>query len=158
MIYHLKFSLTGGASCSEDGSPAAFAPGFCSSGFCSSAAIVVPFSRIVYFSLPLFARKCQIFLVLGQAVQQCLDRPADNIVHQPEVRGEDEDSHKNNDRGRLHLGARGGDHLAHLAAYVLKELAETCWLRLELLQSGAGLFGYRYCLGHSAASIFVVLL
>ena len=34
----------------------------------------------------------------------------------------------------------------------LRNSAKTSWLRLQLLNAGAGLFGYCYCLGHSAAS------
>src|SRR5580704_16564311 len=118
--------------------------------------MAVPFSRIVYFSL-LALLKVYCLVVLGQAMQQGFNCTADNGVHQPEVRGEDEDGNEDHDRRRLNLGARRGDHLAHLAAHVLEELDETSWLRLQLLQSGAGLFGYCYCLGHNAASILVLL-
>src|SRR5260370_40134197 len=118
--------------------------------------MAVPFSRIVCFFL-LALLKIYCLVVLGQTVQQSFDCPADDIVHQPEVRGEDEDGDEDHDRRRLNFGARRGDHLAHLAAHVLEELDEASWLRLQLLQSGAGLFGYCYCLGHSAASIFVLL-
>src|SRR5580698_979511 len=102
MMYHLKFSLTGGARCSV-GSPAAFASGFCSSGFCSVAAMVVPFARIrllLSTGLAGNAKFCCL-VVLGQTMEQSFDCPPDNIVHQPEVRGEDEDCDENDDRGRL---------------------------------------------------------
>src|SRR5258705_4946983 len=118
--------------------------------------MAVPFSRIVCFSLPALLEICCL-VVRGQTVQQSFNRPADDVVHQPEVRGEDEDGAEDHDRRRLNFGARRGDHFAHLAAHVLEELDEARWLRLQLLQSGAGLFGYCYCLGHSTASIFVLL-
>src|SRR5580704_16705739 len=118
--------------------------------------MAVPFSRIVYFSL-LALLKVYCLVVLGQAMQQGFNCTADNGVHQPEVRGEDEDGNEHHDRRRLHFGARRGDHLTHLAAHVLEELDESSGLRLQLLQSGAGLFGYCYCLGHSTASIFMLL-
>ena len=72
-------------------------------------------------------------VVLGQTVQQSFDCPADDIVHQPEVRGEDEDGDEDDHRRRLNFGARRGDHLAHFAAHVLEELGEASWLRLQLL-------------------------
>src|ERR1700757_197713 len=151
MMYHLKFSLTGGASCSAEESPWRF----CSSGFCSSAAMAVPFSRIVCFFLPALLEIC--LVVLGHMAQHVLDRPANGVVHHPEIGGEDEDGNEDHHRRRLNFCARRGDHLAHLAAHVLEELDEASWLRLQLLQTGAGLFGYCYRLGHKAASILVLL-
>src|ERR1700678_3698309 len=101
MMYHLKFSLTGGASCSV-GSPVALAvSGFCSSGF-SVAVIVVSFSRFIRFSLLALPGNSQTALVvLGQTVQQGFNGPADDVVHQPEVRREDEDGDEDHDRRPL---------------------------------------------------------
>jgi len=96
--------------------------------------MAVPFSRIVWFSrLILLVFQTYCLVMLGQTVQQSFDRPADDIVHEPEIRGEDEDGDEDDHGRRLNLRARRGDHLAHLAAHVLEELDQASWLRLQLL-------------------------
>src|ERR1700733_10465424 len=152
MMYHLKFSLTGGGSRPVGGAAPAVAPsGFCSSGFCSSAAMVVPFSRVICFSLLLYWKLLNL-LVFSEAMQQGLNSAANDVIHQPEVCSEDKDRHKNDDRGGLNLGPCRPNHLAHLTAHVLQEAADAFRLRLELLHSRSLLIRDCYCLGHSAAS------
>src|ERR1039457_3651241 len=110
MMYHLKFSLTGGASCSVGCSP----PGSCASGVCSSTAMLgVPSSCIVLSAS---------FLVLGQIMNQLCDAVAEYIVSDGKEGGEDEHADQDNRGGGYHLGAGGADHFAHLAAHVLQKL------------------------------------
>src|ERR1700761_7439341 len=107
MMYHLKFSLTGGASCSDGCSS-----GFCPSGKCPSAAIVSVPSLCMRFDCEWTA------LVLREVLDQLGDSVANREVDQVEVSSEDEDGDEDDRGGRLHLGARGRDHLAHLGADV----------------------------------------
>src|SRR5215471_8963502 len=106
MMYHLNFSLTGGASCSvgcsEAASPPAFnASGFCSSRFCCSSAMIVPSLRIVSASR-LSERK----LLISCQAQNILNAAPDDVVHQPEVRGKDEDCHDHHGRRRPNFSTR----------------------------------------------------
>src|ERR1700733_2653110 len=138
MMYHLKFSLTGGASCTVGCPPS----GFTASGFCSSTAIVMPSSCIAYVYW------CCRGLVLGQFMQHSLDRAAEDGVHQPEVRGEDEDRNEDGDGRRLYLFARRADDFTHLAADVLEEGDEASRGSLQVFDTGVrGLFDC-YCLRH----------
>src|ERR1700679_1459835 len=112
MMYHLKFSLTGGASCSAGCSP----PESCASGICSSTAMMsVPSSCIC--------------LALRKIVDQRGHAMADHRVHQEEISGKDEDR-KNDNRGRRDdLSTGGRNPLAHLAAHIVEEgdpLARPC--------------------------------
>src|ERR1035441_7947100 len=105
MMYHLKFSLTGGASCSAGCSP----PGSCASGICSSTAMVsVPFFCIVLSTS---------FLVLGQEFNQPGDALSEDVVGYSKVRGEDEYGYQDDRGGGYNLGPGWADDFAHLAAH-----------------------------------------
>src|SRR4051812_39976190 len=114
MMYHLKFSFTGGASCSDGCSPL----GCCSSGTCSSTAMRMPLG----VSMP--AASAGSCLVLGKVRDQPRDTLADNEIDDLKIRGEDEHRCDHDDRGRADLFSGGCNDLAHLAPDVAKELLE----------------------------------
>src|ERR1019366_3079462 len=123
MMYHLKFSLTGGASCSVGCSP----PGSCASGICSSTAMVrAPSSSICvdFFWCVSSARRelDSWLLVFGEVLNQPGDALPEHVIGHCKVSGEDEHGDDYDRGGGLDLGAGRCDHLAHLAAHVLEEL------------------------------------
>src|SRR5882757_4154785 len=134
MMYHLKFSLTGGSSVSVGAVSATSPPAVCStvsspcSGISSSA--MVSFSSEAKSSIPLPA------LVLGQFVQQCANCVANNVVDSPEVRRKQKHSYDDHRRGGAHLGRRRRPYLAQLVPCVLEKLDQALWSRLQFLDPG----------------------
>src|SRR5438270_7954630 len=104
MMYHLKFSLTGGASCSVGCSPS----GFCAAVFSCSTAMCMPFGASVSV---LNDRSCLVLRKVGDQPREAL---ADNKVDDLKVGREDEHRRDYDDRGCLYFLLGRRDNLAHL--------------------------------------------
>src|SRR6185437_10274327 len=113
--------------------------------------------RASFTSLYLCCRTSRTCLARSQRMQQTFNRTADDVIDQPEVAREDKDRDDHHNRGGLHFRPSGPPDLAHLAAHFLQELPQALGLVLQLLHSRVCLFRYCYRLGHSAASIFMLL-
>src|SRR5665213_1102108 len=113
--------------------------------------------RASFTSLYSCYRTSKTCLACSQRMQQRFNRATDDVINQPEVAREDKDSDNNHDRRGLHFGPSRPPNLAHLAAHFLQKLPQALGLVLQRLHSVRCLFRYCYRLGHSAASIFVLL-
>src|ERR1700685_3184727 len=100
MMYHLKFSLTGGASCSVGCSP----PGSCASGICSSTAMSLCLLRASLSCYRAFAAPAcgpEGGLTGGEVMDELRDSLANHVIHQCEVSRKDEDRHNHDGGGGL---------------------------------------------------------
>src|ERR1700733_8709762 len=120
-MYHLKFSLRAGSAggASDGGSPDGGTPpsGTTSAAVCSN-------SSAIMFSFPASVAGPHLLLQSAKLAQQLMQAKIEDPVNHKEEQPEEEDGDKHDRRRGFHFLARGGDHLAHLAAHVGEKVSE----------------------------------